>query len=161
MKKHIFLGLLVIFLLTSGTVWANSEFTEAIVKNADPHTPAALAGGATLGQEIIATKAFNGMKLYLPTWKKSTSGCTVVVRKHGPTGKVVYKEEIRNAKDNLTTIQFATQPIGRYYVEISEAVDQIGWWTREDVYPRGVAYEKGVPVPTHDREIDIFYKPEQ
>ncbi|MCQ6562901.1 hypothetical protein [Paenibacillus mendelii] len=158
MKKLAFvLGLAIVALSMVSVVFAAS--TEiSIVPESGNHSPVQLTDpNGTLGQEFIAPQSFNTVVLPLPTWGTTTSGYTFTLRKHGPSGEIVYQEDIRNAQDNRSTIQVGDQGIGRYYAEISKPVGSIGWWTREDVYNRGAAYENGKPVLGSDRETIIRY----
>ncbi|GGD51147.1 hypothetical protein [Paenibacillus nasutitermitis] len=141
----------------AGVVYAQTN--QAIVEPGEDHTPVKLEEQATLGQDFIATQAFNSLLLPLPTWSTTTSGFTFTLRKHGPSGEVVFTQDVTNAADNKSEFQIPEQGIGRYYAEISQPAGQIGWWTRGDVYERGTAYSNGKPVIGNDRELIISLEP--
>ncbi|UVI27968.1 hypothetical protein [Paenibacillus spongiae] len=150
-------GLMLLALSLVSVVFAASTEIIIVAESGD-HKPDQLTDpNGSLGQEFIAPQTFNTLVLPLPTWSTTTSGYTFILRKHGPSGEIVYQEDIRNAQDNRSIIAVGEQGVGRYYAEISKPVGSIGWWTREDVYNRGAAYANGKPVMGSDRETIIRY----
>lgn len=113
--------------------------------------------GRTLGQSFVANQAFNRVGGSFPTWHATDSGVTLTLRREGPRGEVVASQVYRNVVDNAWIyMEIETQPPGTYYLEISDPVGSVGWWTaNQDVYTGGIAYDNGVPLPGVDRTLDF------
>lgn len=153
MKKSILVLLTLILLISFASLVAAEEFSEEIIiAPAEPWIPVALEAGGSLGQTFIANQSFDAVVLNAPTWNTSDSGFTFKLYQGSKDGTVVHTEQIANAVDGSSLIQFAAQPAGTYYLEMSEPVGQIGWWTREgNVYADGEAFVNGEAVNDHDR----------
>ena len=124
-----------------------------------PHQPTELRQGGTLGQSFNADKPFLSVGGEFPTWSTRTSGLTLSLYATGPHGKLLAAHTFQNVADNAALRLDTPQalPAGRYYLEISHAVGQIGWWSYSaDVYGAGSAFEGGLPV-SGDRALHIGY----
>jgi hypothetical protein len=126
---------------------------------ATPHQPTALRQGGTLGQAFTAEKPFISVGGEFPTWSTQTSGMTLSLYTNGPGGKLRVRRTFQNVPDNAA-VSLGTPrvlPAGRYYLEMSHSVGQIGWWSyTTDVYGAGQALEEGLPV-SGDRALHIHY----
>lgn len=153
MKKSMLILLSLMLLVSFASLAAAEEYSEdMIIPAAEPWIPVALEAGGSLGQTFVASQSFDAVVLNAPTWNTSDSGFTFKLYQGGKDGTVLHTEQIANAVDGSSLIQFAAQPAGTYYLEMSEPVGQIGWWTREgNVYADGEAYLNGEAAADHDR----------
>ena len=129
---------------------------------ATPRQPASLRQGGTLGQTFTAEKPFLSVGGEFPTWSTKTSGMTLSLYANGPDGKLWAQRTFQNVPDNaaLSLDLGKSLPAGRYYLEMSQSVGQIGWWGyTADVYDAGRAFEDGLPV-SGDRALHIHYAEE-
>lgn len=106
------------------------------------HIPVRLEEGGTLGQSFKAYENFTAVGGSFPTYLTSGSGMTLRLRKEDPQGEVVFEEQFTNVIDNSwMTLEFDPMPPGQYYLEMSDPVGIIGWWSiNDDVMPLGQSY---------------------
>jgi hypothetical protein len=123
------------------------------------HQPAPLAKGGTLGQTFTAARPFDAVGGEFPTWATRTSGMTLSLRAGGPKGVVLTSRAFTDVADNATVLLETGKPLpaGRYCLEMSQPVGQIGWWGyHDDVYAGGQACEDGEGVGG-DRALHVRY----
>ena len=94
------------------------------------HNPVALSNGSTLGQTVTVTTPFYALGGEFPTWNTTTSGLTLSLYENGPGGKLLARKTFTNVTDNAAELvdAGAMLPAGKYYLEASNPVGQIGWW---------------------------------
>jgi len=122
------------------------------------HVPDTLAPGHSLGQSFeVKAGTFDSLAIRTPTWHTDTSGATLALRRDGPEGPVIASRGLENVADNSTQeLSFAPQPAGVYYVELSGAVGQIGWWScAADEYAGGTAFVDGAALAGRDRGLVV------
>lgn len=113
-----------------------------------PHVPSEVARDGALGQTFTVTKPFRAIGGEFPTWNSTNSGMTLSLFQNGPGGKRLARQSFTNVKDNATVFLDAgrTLPAGTYYLEMSQPIGHIGWWSyASDVYDGGRAFDSGVP----------------
>ncbi|MCQ6557112.1 hypothetical protein [Paenibacillus mendelii] len=133
---------------------ASAAYEDVLVPTGDPWTPVQMENGITLGQSFTAPRAFDVVLISTPTWNKADSGFTFTLRSDNPEGAVLFTKIIPNAVDGQTAIDLPEELApGAYYVEMSDPVGPIGWWTKPDLYAGGTAYTSGTAVPSQDRSI--------
>ncbi len=117
--------------------------TEKTVSSWD--MPAQLGPGSTLGQTFTATAPFNRVAPHTPTWGTTDSGCTVALYDR-IGGSPIAQRTFTNVSDNLPLfLDVPEQPAGEYYLEISDPVGTIGWWTlSRDEYAGGQSVTDGI-----------------
>lgn len=137
-------------------------YMQGLSGNMQVDLPARLEEGRTLGQSFVAHQPFNRVGGSFPTWTSSSSGFTLTLRREGPRGPVVVSNTYRNITDNAWIIlEVDSQPPGTYYLEISNPVGPVGWWTAtQNPYADGSAYVDGEPVPGHDRSLLFDFRTE-
>jgi hypothetical protein len=154
LSVSIILAIAMIF--SSVVLAAEPIHSENLIPAGGPWKPVALEEGKTIGQDFKASKSFDEMTIYAPTWTEKTSGFTFTLRKDGPKGKVVHTQKVENATDGQTTFTFNAQAPGKYYAEMSKPIGKIGWWTKtSDVHADGTAYENGQAVNGEDRTLAL------
>lgn len=120
------------------------------LRYAERDIPAVLAPDHTLGQSFQADRSIDTISVCLMTWGESGRRCTATLRRDGPDGDVVAREEVTHTGDFFSW-WLAPQPAlppGVYYLELSGANAEIGWWTAQHgAIPGGQAYADGAPVP--------------
>lgn len=113
------------------------------------NTPTELEPGHPLGQSFTTDEPIRSVAINTPTWGAAGSGITVSVRREGPQGEVLASRRFEDVSDNdWLTVEFE-EPVeaGAYYVEATDPVGTIGWWSHtEDQFADGAAYAGGVPV---------------
>ena len=112
--------------------------------------PAELRKGSSLGQSFTVDRLFMGAAGEFPTWRTTESGMTLSLYAGGPGGKLLARRKFENVHDNATVLIEMERPLpaGKYYLEMSDPVGQIGWWGYTgSVYGGGSAYETGAPTP--------------
>lgn len=148
-------------LLTSGD-WGGAQWIGQASPDSAPvsemqwNYPAQLQSGHTLGQTFTTTGLFDGACGVFPTWVTTGSGMTLTLYSGGPGGSVVANRTFSDVPDNSTQcLTFTAQPAGVYYLQISDPVGTIGWWSdSNDVLTAGQAYADGSPV-AGDRALQI------
>ena len=123
------------------------------------HQPAELRNGGALGQTFTADRPFTAVGGEFPTWNTKTSGMTLALYTGGPGGRRLARRTFAAVSDNATVLLDAgrTLPAGRYYLEMSQPIGHVGWWSYAgDVYAGGQAIEGGVP-GEGDRALHMLY----
>lgn len=123
----------------------------------DQNTPAQLLKGSTLGQSFTAKKTFEAVGGRFPNWATTGAGLTLTLYQDGPSGKRLARHDFVNASDNAWLYLTPDRPLppGKYYLEASEPIGKIGWWSHtDDVYPDGQAHTNGAPTGG-DRTLQI------
>jgi len=126
------------------------------------HEPAQLVQGDSLGQSFTADSTFLEVGGEFPTWNTTGSGMTMVLREKGPNGRILARRRVVNVVDNSTVFVSSAKPVppGKYYLEVTDPVGQIGWWSYSgNVYDGGTAYEGG-DATVGDRTLWIGYSNE-
>lgn len=130
-------------------VLSNPAFLEPKLLTTAGPSPTQLLPGHKAGFSIEIDSRVIELGIRCPTWATTTSGCLISVYRGGPGGALIESESFSNVQDNDTlTVKFASpQPAGRYYVEQSNAVGTIGWWSSStSPGTRGQAYLDGAAV---------------
>ena len=130
---------------------------------ASQRVPGQLEKGNTYGQSFTATKLFTQVGGAFPTYHTTTSGMTLSLyaagADGGPGGKRLLRRTFANLHDNDTVLLKSDRPLpaGRYYLEMSDPVGTVGWWseTRER-YDAGRAWQGSAP-QSGDRSIIVQY----
>ena len=119
--------------------------------------PAELKTGDTLGQSFRTTNHFVAVGGSFPTWQSSTSRMTLSLRREGPGGELIARQSFQDVQDNsLLSLRFNQQPPGSYYLEMSDSVGKMGWWShRSDRYPDGRAFANG-QTAEGDRNFEVL-----
>jgi len=93
-------------------------------------TPVQLPADGTLGQTFTADAPFTSVAACTPTWTTTNSGCTFTLY-DGIGGAQVLRQTFSNVGDNAWPALTAPSPLpaGTYYLEMSNRVGTIGWWT--------------------------------
>lgn len=107
--------------------------------------PPILQPGATFGQSFTATAPFTSVAALLAVYGTSGSGATLTLYDEFG-GTQIASSVLTNVPDNAyQTLSFAEQPAGTYYLELSDAVGTITWWSNtSNNYDGGTAYSNGV-----------------
>lgn len=107
--------------------------------------PVPLEAGRSLGQTVTINEPFISLSGCFPTWETRDSGLTLTLYRDGPGGELVATQRFTDVADNgWLSLEVAEQPAGLYYLEASEPVGTIGWWsTPDDALPGGEAYRDG------------------
>ncbi|NOY82553.1 MAG: hypothetical protein GXP31_16265 [Kiritimatiellaeota bacterium] len=120
--------------------------------------PARLEPGHTLGQ-VFDWKAgvFDSVEVQIPTWRSTTSGCTLSLRRETPDGPVVASRRIENATDNAwQELAVPSLGPGRYCAVLSKPRGTIGWWGgKAGKAAPGPALRDGRPVPGMVRRLRV------
>lgn len=105
--------------------------------------PAALGTG-TYGQSFTATESFTAVSALSVNWGTTGSGCTMTLY-DAPGGTALASQNFSNTANNSgLELVFSAKPAGSYYLEMSDAVGTIGWWSQtQDLYAGGRAYIDG------------------
>lgn len=129
--------------------------------HARSNQPYQLAPGHTVGVLFHVDGKLTSVGGGFPTWRSTTSGCTVSLYRL-PDGTMATKElvssqKLANVPDNSDqSIEFAPQPQGTYYVEISDPVGHFGWWgVQKDDDPSTTVYLDGKEEP--NAELALTY----
>ena len=120
-----------------------------------------LEPGRSLGQSFVVKGGHaRRIEAHLPTWHTGDSSATLSLRRDGPGGAVIARRRIENAEDNAwQPLEFEPQGPGRYYIELSGADGEIGWWCgARRRYADGQAYADGEPVADMERAIRVFIR---
>ena len=120
--------------------------------------PSELRGSDTLGQSFVTAKPFTAVGGQFPTWGAKTSGLTLSLRAAGPGGRLLLARKLDDVPDGaMQSLEFGQpQPAGTYYLEISQPVGHIGWWSSPDrPVPGSEAFEGGVAAPGLSRTLSI------
>ena len=125
--------------------------------------PAELVTGHTLGQSFTITEPAVSVGGCFPNWATQRAGMTLSLHRDGPSGEVIAAQPFTNVGDcEWLALQF-DRPLGAgmYYLEVSQPVGKIGWWSpREDSLTGGQAFADGKPVDG-DRTLRIVYGDER
>jgi hypothetical protein len=103
----------------------------------------------TLGQTFNVSKPFNAVGGRFPTWGSKNSSMTLTLyRNNQRNARVeIVRKKFEDILDNswLTVQTKKPLPPGKYYLEMSEAKNSVGWWSHEDdIYPEGHAEDDGL-----------------
>ncbi|HEY3269556.1 MAG TPA: hypothetical protein VGM37_21795 [Armatimonadota bacterium] len=112
--------------------------------------PETLLPGHTLGQTFSTDTPIIGAGMTVPTYTRKGSGAALTLRKDGPDGAAIASRRFANIADNSAVVLPlpAPQPPGRYYLEMSDPVGEVGWYGRaDDAYADGDAFADGRPAP--------------
>lgn len=109
--------------------------------------PTQLQPGQTLGQSFTANQPFSGVATLNPTWGDTGGAFTLTLYDEAGGTQIASQRFTDVANNSWNWINFAQQPAGEYYIEISDVLNTIGWWGNTgDAYDGGVAYTDGIPV---------------
>ncbi len=125
--------------------------------------PAELVVGHTLGQSFTITEPAVSVGGCFPNWATQGAGMTLSLHREGPSGEVIATQQFTNVGDCEWLALQLDRPLGAgmYYLEVSQPVGKIGWWSpREDSLPGGQAFADGKPVDG-DRTLRIVYGDER
>ena len=103
----------------------------------------------TLGQSFTTDGATRSVGACAPTWRTRDSAVTLRLRREGPAGTIVCERRFTGVADNSWLLLEPEQPLaaGRYYLEMSQALGRIGWWSAAPAGGPGTqAYVDGAPV---------------
>jgi hypothetical protein len=121
--------------------------------------PAELVAEHTLGQSFTITEPAVSVGGCFPNWATRGAGMRLSLRREGPSGELLATHQFTNVGDcEWLALQFE-RPLatGTYYLEMSEPVGKIGWWSpRKDSLAGGQAFADGQPV-NGDRTLRIVY----
>lgn len=122
------------------------------------NSPSRLDADRTQGQVFIAERPFTSVGGYFPTWGAPNAGVTLTLRREGPGGAVLARRRFEKITDNaLTSLELPRPlPAGTYYLEQSEPVGTVGWWSRGDDAAPGQAHADGAPAPG-DRALSLVH----
>nr|MDQ2731592.1 hypothetical protein [Armatimonadota bacterium] len=123
------------------------------------HSPEELQTGESLGQSFTVDRPFTAVGGSFPTWSTTTSGLTLSLYADNDRKVSLSRETFRNVKDNATVMLQTEKPLpaGKYYLEVSQPVGHIGWWSyARDAYSGGTAYEGGEPI-SGDRILSVRF----
>ncbi|MGV3772373.1 MAG: hypothetical protein ACO1QB_05690 [Verrucomicrobiales bacterium] len=121
--------------------------------------PEQLLSGEVLGQTFQASKAFVAVGGSFPTWNEANSGMRLTLRADGPGGKVLASEQYGKVEDNgWTMLQLSNAlPAGKYYLEMTEPVGKIGWWTHTKDQAAGEESYNNGSARAGDRTLSVTY----
>jgi len=146
-------------MVAAGDTYSITDLTPIVTPDPGLTIPEPLLAGNTLGQSFVSSQSFNTLVLNTPTWTNTDSRYTVTLKQTGPTGAIVYTNEIANVIDGNNTINVGLQQPGSYYVEISNPYKSVGWWTEDDTKPDGSAFQNGSPILDQDRLMEVKLVP--
>ncbi|WP_328865040.1 hypothetical protein [Streptomyces sp. NBC_00304] len=115
----------------------------------------------TLGQLFTAKAPFVSVGGMFPTHQTRGTEVTLSLHRDGPGGELITRSRLTDIPDNNWQYLTVEQPLpaGTYYLEQSEAVGPVAWWTSStDRIDWGTAYQDGGPV-TGDRTIRLLSAP--
>ncbi len=145
--------------------WKGKPLVMADPSYADPsgawqaaRQPAELQEGSTLGQSFTATRPFTAVGGEFPTWATTGSRVTLSLYSKGPGGTLLMQRTL-DVADNATVMLETGKmlPAGKYYLEMSHPIGQVGWWGYSgDVYSGGQAYDTGSAV-SGDRSLHVRF----
>ena len=122
-----------------------------IVKDESVRKAVRLTPGHTLGARFTLTNSFAAISVSMPTWRaKTLCGATLSLRQEDPAGALVGTCRVSNISDNdAVRLELKREvPAGTYYLEVSDPVGTVGWWSRTSGVSRVcTAYADGKPVP--------------
>jgi alpha,alpha-trehalase len=103
----------------------------------------------TFGQSFTASQPFSRVGGRFPTWTTTGAGMRLTLRREGPDGEVLGSKRFDNVYDNSWLyVEVDELPAGRYYLEQSDPVGTIAWYTSsKDAYDGGSAFVDGASVP--------------
>jgi hypothetical protein len=125
--------------------------------------PAELIVGHTLGQSFTITEPAVSVGGCFPNWATQGAGMTLSLHREGPNGELLATHQFTNVGDCEWLALQLERPLaaGTYYLEMSQPVGKIGWWSpREDSLTGGQAFVDGKPVDG-DRTLRIVYGDER
>ncbi len=128
-------------------------------ENSHQNTPAELLTDHTLGQSFTTERALLAVSARFATWHTTTGAVTLTLRSNHPTGAALASERFQNVGDNtwLTLSLKSPLPPGNYFLEASDPVGLVGWWSHtEDKFPRGTAFADGAATPG-DRTLRLSF----
>ncbi|GAB3012398.1 glycoside hydrolase family 78 protein [Streptomyces pseudoechinosporeus] len=113
-------------------------------------TAAELKTGHTLGQTFATAGPLAAVAVYLTGDDERPGGCTMTLRREGPTGEVIGHRTVSGIggeTQGRLDLDAPADP-GTYYVELSTPSGTVEWQSvADDVYPDGTAYTDGKAVP--------------
>ncbi|MCQ6562900.1 hypothetical protein NNL21_29935 [Paenibacillus mendelii] len=130
---------------------------DPIVPKGDSSALEPLENGGTLGQDFMAEKPFNGVKIETPSGQSGSVSYKATLYKDGPSGTELYSASVTNAQNGINDILFPEQQPGRYYVEISQPSGNVGWVTQPVSYMMGAAYKDGDLLLDQERVLSLIY----
>ncbi len=116
---------------------------------ADQDTPAEIPAGGSLGQAFVTDQPLRGVGGRFPTWRSRHAGLTLSLHRDGPAGPLVTRQRFIDVDDNawLNLSLTNSLPAGAYYLEATDPIGRIGWWsTAKDGLPGGQATLNRQPV---------------
>lgn len=140
-------------------ILADRERSRDRIENARKGQPTSLEPGKRLGQSFEIDQAFVSVESCFPTWKTKEAGLTLTLRQEGPGGKEILRKRFEQIRDNgWLTLEFPSpQPAGRYYLEASDPVGRVGWWSQaKESFNQGQAFADDEVVPG-DRTIRVVF----
>lgn len=132
-------------------VWPSRYIEQA----ANTSAPAPLRSGHTYGQAFSVPGGLflTNVNFLLATYSSRYSGSTITLFRGRPGGRLdpIAVRQIRRMTDNTTeSLQFAAQPAGSYYLQLSNPHGTPTWWWhqgRDVSRVGGCAYIDDEPVP--------------
>ncbi|MDR3708895.1 MAG: hypothetical protein P4L33_11385 [Capsulimonadaceae bacterium] len=121
--------------------------------------PCRLDSGITLGATFHAGAAFDHVGGHFPTWNTTGSGATLTLREGDAKGRILAQERLDNIIDNEWR-GIATKsvlPAGDYYLELSEPVGTVGWWSINKSIGGCRAFVSGAPSDASVGSRELFY----
>lgn len=120
------------------------------LRYAERDEPVRLSPGHTLGQSFAADAPATSVSVCLMSWGASGLRCTATLRRDGPDGAVLARDEVDRIGDFFSWWLHLDEPLepGTYYLELSASTGDIGWWSHHKAtVPGGLSYADGVVVP--------------
>ncbi|HEX3815990.1 MAG TPA: family 78 glycoside hydrolase catalytic domain [Mycobacteriales bacterium] len=132
--------------------WIGNPPTDNLLplRYSDRDEPVRLAPGHSLGQSFTADVPATSISVCLMSWGAAGLRCTATLRRSGPDGAVVAEKNVDRIGDFFSWWLTPDSPLPPdiYYLELSEATADIGWWSHQKAaVPGGKAYADGVEVP--------------
>ncbi len=120
------------------------------------YSPTALEPGHTLGQSFETEGPLDALTVFLDV--VGTAGCTMTLRRTGPSGAVVARQVLAGLTPDIYGNAIGRLPFepdlppGKYYLELSDAQGSVAWQgLAEDLYPEGKAFVDGAERAGEDR----------
>ncbi len=106
--------------------------------------PGPLATGKTYGQSFTATSSFTAVRALVADYDNPGAGCKLTLY-NAPGGTTIASQTYSNIPNNNDIeLSFPAQPAGSYYLEMSDPVGVVTWWSQTaDLYAGGRAHVNG------------------
>lgn len=104
--------------------------------------------GHTMGQSFTANAAFTSVAARFPTYGERGAEFTMTLYQGAPDGQPVKVADRRftNWDDGgVAHIDLPKQAPGVYYLEVSDVLGSLAWWSSMTTVPGALAYTDGVP----------------